>query len=131
MGEWSADLPTKDGWYWAYEDYGNHFAIDFIRVEFSGRPDGEPLILSVEHDRQSDFELWDAWYGPVNPPDMSLSILSEIGHISEDCELLRPFNNGIRISKIILIGSNKCLSGKWRITIDIVWCISGILSINQ
>lgn len=86
MGEWSADLPTKDGWYWAYEDYGNHFAIDFIRVEFSGRPDGEPLILSVEHDRQSDFELWDAWYGPVNPPDMSLSILSEIGHISEDCE---------------------------------------------
>jgi hypothetical protein len=72
---WTKQKPTVDGWYWAYEDYGDSYAIDFIRVEFRAH---EPtLILSVEHERVDNFDNWQTYLGPVEPPELPEEFLRD------------------------------------------------------
>lgn len=75
--KWSTRLPIQEGWYWAYEDWGdNAYAIDFVRVEF--RLNERPFILSVEHGRCNTFSTWDAWYGPLESPNLPKRIIKNV-----------------------------------------------------
>ena len=66
--KWKTDKPIQSGWYWAYEDYGEAYAIDFVRLEF--RAQEPPLILSVEHGSDCALDFWNYWYGPMDVPEL-------------------------------------------------------------
>ncbi len=64
---WTIEQPKITGWYWAYEDYGDYYAIEMVEVIINAQE--EPYVLSPEHDGRMTLDYWDAWLGPIKVPE--------------------------------------------------------------